>query len=200
MIEVSSYVEQAGNSGDDSLAVVIVGDAIVVCVADGAGGISGGLDASRIVVQAATTAELSSFRTPNKFEEFLRQLDQTVYSDRDAGETTAIIAMIKNSIVLGASLGDSECWLISENSDYELTQLQNRKPLLGCGSASPVGFGPILIDGTLILGSDGLFKYTSLNKIKDCLVMPSVDAKSLINLAKQSTGFLQDDATAVVCK
>jgi len=53
----------------------------------------------------------------------------------------------KNNSIVGASVGD-------------LTEHQYRKPLLGSGAAIPIN-----LDGTLILGSDGLFKYADFSQI-----------------------------------
>ena len=201
MKEISSYIEQISDKGEDSLAVINAGDTILLCIADGAGGMSGGLQASESVVEAVSSiSTIKEYKSPDDIEAFMRDLDQKIFLNKDAGETTAIIVMIQANVIMGASIGDSECWLISDELKYELTTLQNRKPLLGSGSAVPIGFGPLEFDGSIVMGSDGLFKYMNINTIISKIEDQSVTAKELIELLKQSNGCLQDDASAIICR
>ena len=62
--------------------------------------------------------------------------------------------------------------------------------------------GPVRFDGTLIVGSDGLFKYTSVDAIRTHCDADSADeiARSLIDLVKLPSGDFHDDTTVAVCR
>ena len=126
-----------------------------------------------------------------------QELDLEIQENSVAGETTAIIAMIHNNEIVGASVGDSQCWLFDPEFEYELTNLQSRKPLLGSGKATPIGFGPIVFNDRIVLGTDGLFNYTKMANIKAALNLSAID---IINLAKTKAGTLQDDCSVITCK
>ena len=57
-----------------------------------------------------------------------------------------------------ASHGDRD--LAWHGNGVTLSYGTDRSPFLGSGMASPRAFESQLCDGTLLLGSDGLFKYT----------------------------------------
>jgi len=77
------------------------------------------------------------------------------------GQCTAVVVEISEGRVFGASVGDSGAWMLPGKAIVDLTENQNRKPLLGSDEASPMGFGPIEISGRLLIASDGLFKYAT---------------------------------------
>jgi PPM family protein phosphatase len=83
-----------------------------------------------------------------------------------------------------------------------LTSGQYVKPLLGSAVAEAVPFGPIRFDGTLVLGSDGLFKYAAVDAIRERCEAPSAGAiaRSLIDLVKLPSGDFHDDTTVAVCR
>ncbi|GAB2191633.1 hypothetical protein MAH1_32410 [Sessilibacter sp. MAH1] len=74
--------------------------------------------------------------------------------------------------------------------------MQNLKPLLGSGSTTPIGFGPMDADKSILLGSDGLFKYIKLEEMK-LLLSTKTTAKEIAKLAKQDIGSLQDDVSII---
>jgi hypothetical protein len=88
---------------------------------------------------------------------------------RDRGEDRLLVErhpiLMHDEAVLGASVGDSEAWLVGEATIARLTNGQVHKPLLGSGRAIPVGFGPVPLAGRLIVASDGLFKYCTEQRI-----------------------------------
>jgi PPM family protein phosphatase len=201
MFEISSYLEQQNKKGDDNLYLVEAFDSIWFCISDGAGGTGEGEAASYYVVEAfKELVHINSFDNSEDFEGFLRGIDKELSCESHGGEATAIIGKVINGTVMGASVGDSEAWLFNLEYDYELTSLQNIKPLIGSGSSIPIGFGPINLDQSMLLGSDGLFKYTKHTEIKN-LLSNSVKAKNIAELAKNETGKLQDDISAIyICK
>lgn len=201
MYEISSYLKQAGKSGEDSLTIFETDDTVLICIADGAGGMSGGLRASRMACNLVYRIDTSvGYESPEDSESLLIKLDNEICFDHEAGETTMILASIKNGVIWGASVGDSECWTVQNDYEYELTKLQYRKPLLGSGVAKPIGFGPVEVSGNIIFGSDGLFKYTTFEKIKRELSSTGCCINNLAKLATQATGYLQDDVSIIVFK
>lgn len=98
---------------------------------------------------------------------------------------------------MGASVGDSEVWLYHEDYSYPLTFLQNIKPLIGSGKSIPIGFGPVNLPVYVLLGSDGLFKYTQQSEIK-AILKANIRAAGIANLAKIAAGCLQDDISVIL--
>jgi len=97
------------------------------------------------------------------------------------------------------SVGESKCWIFGKGFDHELSLMQYRKPLLVSGEAQAIGFCMEMI-GSIVIGSDGLFDYTSIEKIKYEIQDKNTTAKNLAMLAKEATGGLQDDVSVVLLK
>lgn len=197
MFEFSSYLEQQNLKGDDALYVTKIGSSIWFCISDGAGGIAGAEQASTYIVEAfRDLTDIDNFDFPDDFESFLRKLDIELSSESSCGEATAIVGKLNGVTIVGASVGDSEAWLFNRDYDYELSYMQNLKPLLGSGGATPIGFGPIDVDKSVLLGSDGLFKYIKHEEMKS-LLSAKTTAKEIAKLAKKDTGSLQDDISTI---
>lgn len=197
MFKISSYLEQQNLKGDDALYVVEIGSSIWFCISDGAGGSGGGDKASLYVIETfKSLTSIEKFDSPEDFESFLRKLDLELSVESNCGEATAIIGKIEDVTVVGASVGDSQAWLFNREYDYELTSMQNLKPLLGTGNALPIGFGPFSVDGAVLLGSDGLFKYINHRELQ-ALLSTKTTAREIAELAKEETGKLQDDISAI---
>lgn len=197
MFEFSSYLEQQNLKGDDALYVTKIGDSIWFCICDGAGGMAGAAQAGNYVVEAfKDLTNIDSFDSSDDFESFLRKVDLELANESGCGEATAIVGKLNDTTVVGASVGDSEAWLFNREYDYELSSMQNLKPLLGSGSTTPIGFGPMDVDKSILLGSDGLFKYIKLEEMK-LLLSTKTTAKEIAKLAKQDIGSLQDDVSII---
>ena len=112
-----------------------------------------------------------------------------------------VVAAVRGARVVGASAGDCGAWIVTERID-DLTERQVRKPLIGTGSAVPVPFEAGLGTGTLVLASDGLFKYARRNQIaslaRDADIRRS--AEQLARLPRLRSGELQDDVAIVLCR
>lgn len=104
--------------------------------------------------------------------------------------------------VLGASVGDSEAWLLSEGATCVLTEGQQRKPLLGTGRARPVAFKQHCGAGTLLAATDGLFKYVPPERIRKSMEGPDLDhvAQELSEMPRLLSGALPDDVGLVLCR
>src|SRR5262249_7442164 len=103
---------------------------------------------------------------------------------------------------VGASVGDSEAWLIGEDRHVALTARQHAKPGLGTGMARPVPFRSRFTAGTLLVATDGLFKYADADAI--CATArdsdPGAAASRLIELVRPSAGTLPDDVALILCR
>jgi serine/threonine protein phosphatase PrpC len=191
---------------DDRAVVYQKSDFLVAVVADGAGGMSGASEAADYFlqyIQKKISTDARYIMDQTYWCRVLVEIDNLLCKHPIAGETTGIIAAFNtnNNSIVGASVGDSEAYIIS-NKSYCLTEHQYRKPLLGSGTAIPIPFGPITIDGSLILGSDGLFKYTSLNKISQIIqfYQPKESVLRLFDLVKLPNGSFMDDVSIIVVR
>ncbi len=181
-------VVSAGAAGQDRAAVFPSGRDFVAVVADGAGGTSGGAAAAEHVIEAVRRVCESGDK-----HDWRRTLLKASVELESIGQTTAVIASSRG----GASVGDSGAWLIGENDYVDLTEGQPRKPLLGGGVAEPRTFRfELTHDRTLLLASDGLFKYVKPADI--CALARTRSAVALVEAARLSTGALQDDVAVVL--
>jgi len=81
----------------------------------------------------------------------LEAIDRVVLSDPDAGETSALVMLVQQGVVVGASVGCSLAYIVPPVGEAKLlTTRQRREPRIGTGVASPICFGPVQLDGRLI--------------------------------------------------
>lgn len=104
--------------------------------------------------------------------------------------------------IYGASVGDSQAWVIRDGHIDVLTASQVRKPLLGSGKSQPVGFSRGPLDGLLIVATDGFFNYVNRGRLLAAL--PSMEflemPLAMLDLVRLRSGGLQDDVAIVVCR
>jgi serine/threonine protein phosphatase PrpC len=195
-MDVAILVEAAGATRQDRADAFPFAGGHVLVVADGAGGIAGGADAAQFVID--TLRGLDPTRT-HDWAEVLRQIDSRLSSGPRPGETTAVVAFVTGDQIVGASVGDSGGWMLA-GIWLNLLEDQRRKPLLGTGRAVPVGFGPFPLGERVLLGSDGLFKYVSAERIGELASHPSLEraASDLVRAARLPSGALQDDIAVVI--
>jgi PPM family protein phosphatase len=134
--------------------------------------------------------------------ELLISVDRQMSMAACYGETTCVIVSISNGRITGTSVGDSGAWLILGSTVDNLTALQCRKPFIGSGSAIPICFERDQFQGTLLVASDGLIKYTSPEQIAAAALHPNLDqaARKLIDLVRYSSGALPDDVSVVLAR
>lgn len=192
-IESSVYVAGHQRTCQDAAAVVPTSEGAVAVVADGAGGIGDGEIAAADVVSAIRSA------AARRVEDWTREL-QSLDARVSAGESTACVIELSRGGLRGASVGDCRAGILIEDDLDFLTDEQRRKPLLGTGGAIAVGFSRSWQGGTVILGSDGFWNGTSVDRIVATARAGdfAVLAKSLAELARLPSGGFADDV-AVVC-
>ncbi len=168
----------------------------VLVVADGAGGTGHGARAAEAVITAVMKSP--KLHDAGAWAELLRKVDSSLRR----GETTAVIASIADGQVRGASVGDSQAWLVGVDGYAALTCEQSRKPLIGSGQARVVGFTANMGGGTLLLASDGLFNYAAAERITASLAGGELggSAARLAQLVRLPSGELHDDVAVVVAR
>jgi serine/threonine protein phosphatase PrpC len=121
-------------------------------------------------------------------------MDRVLF-EASSGETTAVLLVVRDGRLYGASVGDSGVLVLTSEASFEPTRGQQRKPLLGSGAASPVGFGPFYFNDRVLVASDGLRKYVDETRIKSiaCLGPLATVAADLVAAARLPSGTLQDD-------
>jgi len=191
----------AGNPENQDRGLILQdGQRVVLCVADGAGGRSGGTEAASMAVEWVRH-NVGLMSNADSCAEVLRKMDQAIAKDSIAGETTCALAIVTSAEIFGASVGDSGAWLIPQNGTHlDLTQGQQRKPFIGSGSAWSVPFRHPMQGGSLLLATDGLLKYASAERISEtCRQHPTVSAaQRFIELVRYPSGALPDDVTLIL--
>jgi hypothetical protein len=184
-----SAVARAVVSGHDRAAVRDEGNVVVITLADGAGGTARAGEAA----DAVMTASMSGGDCCDVIE----NADAVV--SRGGGQTTAVVTAITRTSLVGASVGDSQAWIIGD-SVVELTAHQRRKPLVGDG-CMPVAFAHgELGTATLLVASDGLFAYARRDDIVRVARQPDLAgaARDLVDLVRLASGEVPDDVTVVL--
>lgn len=178
-----------------------VADKTIIALADGAGGLAGAAQAAEFFIRISRE-NATALHTAVDCENLLHRADLQIAEDKLAGETTAILLVIARDHLFGASIGDSDAWLFSPATKRHLSKSQLRKPLLGSGETLALSFTTYNPRGTLIIASDGLWKYTSFEKIEHEL--QNADSASLpqrlANLVRLRSGALQDDLAIATFK
>lgn len=202
--QTAQVVEPHVQAGADQVAVLPWGEAVVLVVADGAGNSQRGAEAAQAVVHAVRTAVVgrTDLLRPEAWSQVLEQCDHGLASAGHGGESTAVVACVTEGRVVGASVGDSELWLLHGDSHIAVTGYQRRKPLLGSGEALPVFFDVPWAQGSLLAGTDGLFKYADARRIRTVASGPdlSTAARELASLPRLAHGGLPDDVGLVLCR
>lgn len=169
-------------------------DRTLIVVADGAGGVAGGAAAAESICSA-----LHDDR--HDWSTWLSDQDARL-AERGAGQAAAVVVSISHSgNISGASVGDCEAWLFGQGEPRALTAAQVRKPLLGDGAAVPATFTGTLVEGTLIIATDGLWKYTSRARIAPLAAIRPLETAlaALVAAVTLNNGEIQDDLAIVIC-
>jgi len=160
LTETTLITEKYRERCEDRVDVFHTDERTVIVVADGAGGIgSGDLAAESIVRQVKSNFE--TIHSADEWANFLRQIDKEI----SAGESTAVVVDIRPYGIAGASVGDSQAWIIMGDQITNLTNNQIRKPLIGSGKAQPLGFTHKPLNGLMIAATDGFFDYAKRDDI-----------------------------------
>lgn len=199
----SRLLASGRRNSEDRAEVFERADALVVVVADGAGGVRGGALASGALVGTAHAVVGNAtldVHDAAMWTVLFKEVDATLAA-KMAGETTGVVVIIGSKGLMGVSAGDSEAWVVTATSIDDLTMGQ-KKARLGSGRAVPVSFNRPGLDGVLVVGTDGLFKYGSAERIAAAVRGGDVEraAERLAALVRLPSGGLQDDLGIVVIR
>ncbi len=186
-------------SGQDRAIAISAAGGYLVALADGAGGTGNGAVAAECLIAFVT--KLSQEAASVDWFAALCAFDDELSGRPSGGQTTGIVAFIDSERVRGASVGDSSAWLIALSGGMtDMTARQRRRPLLGTGEALPVQFEVKRLGNTVLLASDGLFKYAPVDRICTLATRGTVAeaADALANCVRLPSGALQDDVAVVV--
>jgi PPM family protein phosphatase len=200
----STRVEEARRGrGEDRIEVIPLPDRSVFVVVDGAGGVSGGAAAAETVCKAVVDwCRQGKVADWPEWSEWLTHIDREISRSRSCGLAAAVVVEIRNDgKITGASVGDCEAWVfVNGTTPKNLTAEQIRKPLLGEGTAIPVGFEACVNGGTLLAATDGLWKYLDRARIaKATAIRPlATAADALVDGVRLRSGALQDDVAVAI--
>jgi PPM family protein phosphatase len=192
----------SGGRGEDRLATFDLTDGLIIVVADGAGGTGSGGRAAEAVCAAVGQAVSDGPRREHEWTRWLSAVDHSIHKAGSGGETTAVIVQVYRGEICGVSVGDSGAATIEGGVLFDLTEYQNRKPLVGSCNARPVGFGPRPFRGRLLVASDGLLKYSGRDKLIVAATGLPLEAavESLIAGVRLRSGKLPDDIAIALCE
>ena len=194
----STFIAQGNPELQDRFDVIDFDTSRALVVADGVGGRSGAAEAAEFVIRT-TRAVSNRLSDGASCVNLLREMDQRLAGAQDGGETTAVIVIVGSNKIYGANVGDSTAWFFAQSGSEELTRA--RKPYLGTGAALPHKFEHTLIEGTIVVASDGLWKYTDLKLITEKVRTeePKKLAVALGDLVRLRSSAFQDDIAVVTC-
>ena len=82
------------------------------------------------------SARFLTWANRRTWSEFLAETDLALTRANDCGITTAIVLAVTPAFLCGASVGDSEAWLVTHGDYHVLTSDQHRKPFVGDSCAA----------------------------------------------------------------
>ncbi len=197
LFEATSATQAYRDLCEDRVACFADEQRIVVAVADGAGGTGNGLLAANTAILQVEQA-YRDVQSPNDWAELLRQIDQRIAD----GQTTLVVVDIRSYGIGGASVGDSRAVSINDEIVMDLTQNQQRKPLLGSGDANPIAFQTTALGGVLLVGTDGFFNYAKhddIVRLVNCQPFDTLTRKC-IELVRLPSGEYWDDIGIVAVR
>lgn len=193
---IATRVEEARRGrGEDRIAVVETPNRKLIVVADGAGGVAGGARAAESIC-GALTGDTSDWAT------WLSQQDARLMDHGTGLAAVVALSISDDGTIQGASVGDCEAWLFARGEAVNLTARQVRKPLIGDGGAVPTSFTARASAGTLIVATDGLWKYIKPARIAEIATTRPLESAvaALVDGVRLRSGSLQDDVAILMCE
>lgn len=208
MRELVYSIRGASHRGlsEDRAEVLACDDALVLVVADGAGGLRGGGPASEMVVELVRRRTVEGPFEPydlRAWSDVLRHADQHLARSPSAGETTAVVVVVGPHGIVGVSAGDSEVWLVEVDGHVERLTEQQSRTRLGTGRCRPTTFHRRTTGGVLVAATDGLFRHAAVEAIVTCCASgdsAAAIAEGLVALPALRSGTYPDDVAVAVVR
>lgn len=185
---------------DTYLALELDAERLLVVVADGAGGASGGIAAARLVaLRVCAQAQDTRADQALFWSAVLIEVDRAICEDVEAGFAAAVVAVVTPRRVVGASVGDCAMWWFGPACGVEaLTESQRRKPLLGDGGALPVAFEREGRWSCLAAATDGVATYLPARDLRALLTAQAPPGRWVERVRLPSGGFWDDTTVCVM--
>jgi|GEM_PF-6519483 len=199
---VARAVAAAGaKPSQDRADVFARGELAVTVVADGAGGTGDGGAAADLLLVRVRDAVLDpafDLLAPTAWERLFADVDGALAG---VGETTAVVVVLAEGMLVWSAAGDSEAWIVHASSVERITQHADRARL-GSGRAKPVGGARRELDARLVVGSDGLFRHAPEERIVELARRERFGgiADALVEAARLPSGALADDVAVLVAE
>ena len=190
------------HKSEDAAEVFERGETLILVLADGAGGMRGGAMASGALVaavRAAVADPVFAVEDVQYWADLFRVVDAALAKNM-VGETTGVVVVLGSRKLIGVSTGDSEAWVLRATEVDDLTRGQQTKQRLGSGRVEPAVFERAALSGTLVVATDGLFKYAAPDVIARIVRASAIRiaAEELIGLVRLRSGTLADDVALVL--
>jgi serine/threonine protein phosphatase PrpC len=200
MMRTATRIE-TGTRGEDRPIVVQAGERTIIVVADGAGGTGRGADAAQMVCDLALASFRRGAMLADAWMARLSEIDAELFRSGKGGQSTAVVVEVDGDTLRGAIVGDSAAWAIDSLGFVDLTDHQNRKPLLGTGDAVPVAIGPTPLPERLLVATDGLLNYCPEADIDRIALGGTLEEAidELVSRVRLRSGGFQDDLAIVLC-
>lgn len=169
---------------------------VVLAVADGVGGMSGGAAAAQLAIELVLEhAQRADVFNTAAWVACLCDIDVQVTARSNAGETTLLALATDGIRICGAACGDSQAWLFSLPAVHELFDGKQARERIGSGCAMPRPFQETFVGSYVLAATDGLWNYTNRKAIAAVLAekQPDEACEALANLTRLRSGALQDD-------
>lgn len=175
-------------------------------LADGQGGRPDGDKASRAACEGAREAALTmswdELGIPSTWDDIFLAADRRV-RETCAGFTTLIGLAIDGESIRGASVGDSAVYYLDSPSGEftELTGRQVKNPPIGSGCPVTTPFYLTAFEGSLLVVTDGVWKYTDWDTLKIAAREdPEKIADHLLRVVQErNANRLPDDFSVIAC-
>lgn len=198
-VVTSIHIEKGGVELQDRAEIFNSQGRTVIAVADGVGGLSGGTLAADTFVYNVQEA-VQYLTDAEKCRKLMMQVDWILSGDLNGPKTTGIVVVIDSKRLFGAACGDSAARIYQADREIEVTPPGRSKPFLGSGSA-PIADFEIELIGTLVVATDGLWKYSKSPDIWRTIRNTVAErlAAALADLSRLQSGNLPDDIAVVTC-
>jgi serine/threonine protein phosphatase PrpC len=200
LFRIATINEPSGARSLDRVVARESDDGLMIVLADGAGGMTGGGEAAEAMARACDAWSAKDALASNgaAVATWIEAADRGITVSRQCGQCTAVVVVANASRLVGASVGDSIAW-ICDTEVVDLTERQRRKPLVGSGEVVVVSFAREFRNGRLLVASDGLWKYAPRERIRDAALTTDIDVATqrLVDVARLRSGQLQDDIALV---
>ncbi|MGE0383693.1 MAG: hypothetical protein AB7Q97_03130 [Gammaproteobacteria bacterium] len=145
---------------------------VILARADDAAGAAAAGTAIRIARAARYVPTLC--RTREFWVEMIEHIDTYLGTHPAGGECGLLLAGIIDGRIVGAGVGDIAAWLFSTGTARELNRGRDADAVVGSALAEPAGFGPVPLDGTLMLATGELIRDCGIDSLRDAALSVSL--------------------------